>query len=141
MSDAIHPAPHRDRAGFLLLLFGASAAPIFWLGQEVLGYWFVAQSCYPGDHPQQVVSGPAVLMAVVVFDIVAVVAAALGGVVSFWCWQQVKGEKEGGFTQAIGIGDGRTRFLAIWGIMSSLWFFFAIAFNAIASLTVPPCLT
>ncbi len=141
MSDVTHPAPHRDRAGFFLLLFGASAAPVFWLGQEILGYWFVAQSCYRGDHPQQVISSPAVLSAMLAFDFGAVIAAALGGVVSFWCWQQVKGEKEGGFAQAIGIGDGRTRFLSIWGMMSSLWFFFAIAFNAIASLTVPPCLT
>jgi hypothetical protein len=32
------------------------------------------------------------------------------------------------------------RFLALWGIFSSLWFLCAIIFNTIGSLTVPPCL-
>ena len=36
-------------------------------------------------------------------------------------------------------GEGRNRFLALWGMMSSLWFFAAILFNIIASVTVPPC--
>ena len=37
-------------------------------------------------------------------------------------------------------GEGRDRFLALWGMMSSLWFFCAILFNAIASVMVPLCL-
>jgi hypothetical protein len=38
-------------------------------------------------------------------------------------------------------GEGRDRFLAMWGLLSSLWFFFAILFSTIASLTVTPCLS
>jgi hypothetical protein len=31
------------------------------------------------------------------------------------------------------------RFLAIWGLMSSLWFFGAILFNTIATIVAPLC--
>ena len=37
------------------------------------------------------------------------------------------------------IGEGRARFMALWGIFSSLCFFCAILFNIIASVTVPLC--
>ena len=36
-------------------------------------------------------------------------------------------------------GEGRTRFLAVCGLMSALGFAAAILFNTIAVLTVPPC--
>jgi hypothetical protein len=38
-----------------------------------------------------------------------------------------------------GASKGRDRFLALWGMMSSLWFFAAILFNVFASILVPPC--
>ena len=40
---------------------------------------------------------------------------------------------------ALQIGEGRARFLALWGIFSSLCFLIAILFNIIASVTVPIC--
>ena len=140
MSDAAHPAPHKNRVSLALLLFGAAAAPLFWLGQLMLGYGVTAMVCYPADRPQQVASSGPWGALLISFDAVAIIAAAAGGVVSLWCFARVRHEKGGGAHHALGIGEGRARFMALWGIFSSLWFFCAILFNVIASVMVPLCL-
>jgi hypothetical protein len=139
MTDLSHPAPHRDRAGFAVLLFGTCAAPIFWLGQLMLGYGVTAYTCYPGAHPETLADPGTLLSMLMVFDAVALAACVAGGTVSLWAWRQTRDESKGGPRHALHAGEGRTRFLALWGILSSLWFFLAILFNTIASLTVPPC--
>lgn len=138
MSGA-HPAPHRGRVSFTALVFGASAAPLFWLGQMMLGYGASAIACYGSDHPTTIASASALRTALVLFDAVAIVAALAAGTVSFLAWREVRHETEGDKTDALEIGDGRARFMALWGIMSSLCFFLAIMFTTIASVTVPLC--
>lgn len=138
MSDVAHPAPQEDRVGFWPLMFGACAAPIVWLGQMMLGYGITAYVCYPADHPRNQTPAP-LFLALIAFDAVALAICVAGGVVSWWAWRRTRDEKEGGHRQALHTGEGRTRFMALWGIMSSLWFFGAIVFNIIASVTVPPC--
>ncbi|HWC63384.1 MAG TPA: hypothetical protein VG501_07165 [Rhizomicrobium sp.] len=137
--DKTGAAPETRNVSFLLLLSGATAAPIFWIGQLMLGYIVSAYRCYPGDHPVPISFAHTLYSTLLSFDIVAVIAALAGGVVSFWCWRHIGRESR----EAVNfhVGQGRVRFLALWGIFSSLWFFFAILFNTIGSLTVPPCLT
>ena len=125
--DPIGPAPETREPRFLWLLFGCVAAPLFWLGQVMLGYSVTAYLCYPGDHPVGLVATKPLLAVLVAFDVVALAACAIGALVSCHGWRRVR-------------PVGRNHFLALWGLMSSLWFFAAILFNVIASLMVPPCL-
>ena len=127
--DPIGPAPETREPHFLWLLLGASAAPLFWLGQMMLNYGITAYVCYPADHPVGLAHNGILVAALAVFDIIALIASAAGGWISWSHWRQMRGH-----------GEGHNRFLALWGVMSSLWFFVAILFNAIASL-VPPCLS
>jgi heme/copper-type cytochrome/quinol oxidase subunit 2 len=136
--DPVGAAPETRSVHFLTLLFGAAAAPIFWVGQLMLGYAVTAYACYPGDHPVQVRYGSALLTTVIVFDIVALIVCAAGGLVSWRSWQAVRADR--GHRHTLHTGEGRDRFLAMWGLLSSLCFFFAILFNTIASVTVTPCL-
>ena len=139
MSGGTYPAPDRNQVSFWALIFGASAAPVFWLGQMILGYGVSAFVCYSGDHPTMMASTTTLRVALIVFDAVAIIAALAGGVVAYGCWRRVRNEKEGGASHAIDIGDGRARFMALWGMMSSLWFLGAIVFGTIASVAVPLC--
>jgi hypothetical protein len=139
-TTVVHPSPHRHRVSFAALMFGIIAAPVFWLGQMILGYGVSAVTCYGGDHPTTIASGAALRSALIVFDAIAIIAAIAGGIVSYMSWRRVRNEKEGGPRQALEIGDGRARFMALWGIMSSLWFLGAIVFSTIASVTVPLCI-
>jgi len=137
MSDTIDPvgaAPETQNVHFLILLFGACAAPIFWVGQLILSYVVSADACFPGDHPVLLSSTGFLFTALMAFDAVALLAAMTGAAVSWRIWTRLPPHPSL-------YEKGRDRFLAIWGLFSSLWFFFAIVFNTIASLTVTPCLS
>jgi hypothetical protein len=121
----------------LFLIAAASLAPLFWMGQVLLSYWVTAQGCYPGDAPEPGMAVSGIQAAVWSFDAVALVAALAGGIMSLMVWRRIG--RAGAHPAVVAMGEGRTRFLAIWGLYSSLWFFFAILFNAIATVTVPPC--
>ena len=124
LRDPIGPAPETRSPRFLGLLFGVSAPPLFWLGQMVLSYGLTARLCFPGDHPVR----PAthlLFASLMLFDLAALAACAAGWLVSWRVWAHAP--------------RGRTRFLALWGLMSSLWFLAAILFNITASILVPPC--
>ena len=139
MSDTAHPSPQRHRVSLATLLFGACTAPLFWLGQLMLGYAVSAFACYPGDHPQVLVATGPLRAALLAFDMVAIAATVAGGVVALWCLRQVRHEKGASKEAAMAIGEGRSRFMALWGVMSSMGFFCAILFGAIASISVPLC--
>lgn len=139
MSDTVDPigaAPETRNVHFLALLFGASAAPIFWIGQLCLGYAVTAFVCYPGDHPVMLSAAGPLFAALMTFDAIALVAALMGGAVSWRIWRRL-----GELRHRPQHPRGRDSFLTIWGLFSSLWFFFAILFNTIASLTVTPCVS
>lgn len=125
--DPVGPAPETREPRFLRLLFGCAAAPLFWLGQVMLGYGVTAYVCYPGDHPVSLASAGPLFAALLVVDVIALTACATGALVSWQAWRQLRP------------GEGRNRFLALWGMMSSLWFFAAVLFNVFASIMVPAC--
>ncbi len=105
---------------FAALLFGACAAPIFWLGQLMLNYAVTAYGCYPGDHPEAIASSAALRAALYTFDVVAILAAAAGGITAWLCCAKTGSAHT---NTAKSTSEGRARFLAIWGLFSSLWFF------------------
>ena len=140
MSDvASFPAPDRGKVNFSTLMFGFCAAPIFWIIQLTLGYWASAEACYGGDQPTVTATPGTLHVALVVFDVVAIAAALAGGVVSLGAWRIAQKEKRGGMRHALHVGEGRSRFMALWGIIASVWFLGAIIFNTIGSLVVPLC--
>ena len=139
--DPVGAGPEARSEKFLTLLFGATAAPIFWTGQLILSYAVTAYVCYPGDHPHPLAPGATLFPVLLVFDAVALLACAAGGIISWRAWDRSAHAGRAAPHHILHTGEGRDRFLAMWGLMSSLWFFFAILFNAIASVTVPPCLS
>jgi hypothetical protein len=138
MSDVLTTHRLARRPGFLALMFANIAAPIFWLGQLMLSYLVSSLACYGSDHPTTLASGTALQTALYAFDAVAIVAALAGGTVAFLSWRAVRDSgEESGFVAKM--SQSRTRFMAQWGMMSSLWFLGAIAFNTIATATVRLC--
>ncbi len=125
--DPTGSAPEARQLRFLELLFGACAAPLAWLGQMMLSYGVTTAICYPGDHPIGLLSRGPLFAALIVFDFFALAICCAGALVSWRGWGLVRP------------ADGRSRFLALWGAMSSLWFLVAVLFNVIASVVVPPC--
>jgi uncharacterized membrane protein YjgN (DUF898 family) len=134
MSDILHIPPIRAPRRFWMGMFGACAAPIFWLGQLILSYWVTAIVCYGSDHPTALNATGALRSMLVAFDVVAILACAAGALLSYMVLRSAT-RNASADTQIA----GRIRFLGIWGLLSSLWFFAAILFGTIVSLGVPLC--
>jgi hypothetical protein len=120
-------APETHQPRFLWLLVGASAAPRAWLGQVALGFGVSAYICYPGDHPVSLAAHAPLFAVLMAFDVIALGLCIMGAWISWFYWRR-------------GV-QGRNRMLALWGLMSSLWFLAGVLFNIIASLAVPPCIS
>ena len=123
--DVGHPAPHRGlvRTGFLML--GLVGAPLAWGLQFVVIYAFASQLCMV-QSPSWL---PWLLPAV---NLAGLVGAALALGLSFSHLRKTRQEHEDQAGSMTDAGEGRTRFLAIWGIWISIVFLLAIAFNTIA---------
>lgn len=133
-----HPAPQRHLVSFWTLLFGAAAAPFFWLGQMIFGFLVTSGACFGGEHPTRASASP-LHAALFAFDGIAIVAAMTGGIVAYASWQTLRREKQVDHKTALETGEGRARFLALWGVLSSAIFLAAILFTAIATVGVPLC--
>jgi hypothetical protein len=149
--DAAHPAAHhaprdparhasrRGRVSVTTLIVGASAAPILWLAQMLLSYGISADVCVGFTWATAVFTRTALHDTLFAFDAIAACGAIGGGLLSYRSWR-LAGTTGGGGPPATADPEDATRFLAHWGMLSSLWFFAAIVFNTIASIMISPCL-
>ncbi len=136
-----HPAPHRGRAEGSALAFGLAAAPLAWFAQLVIGYGIASHVCFPADNP--VTGLPPDLEAIWWLLFAVLVAAAgfalAGAVTAYASWRATREEAAGEAHHMIEAGEGRTRFLALCGLMTSLGFLGAIVFSLVGLFTVPLC--
>jgi len=139
MSDILHMPPVRAPRRFWISIFGASVPPIFWIGQLTLGYGVTALACYGSDHPTPTSATGDLYSALIVFDVIALLACIVGAVLSYSVFRSASREYTEKGLDVTTTVEGRVHFLGIWGLLSSLWFFGAILFNTIASLGVPLC--
>jgi hypothetical protein len=65
--------------------------------------------------------------------------ALAGAGASYRSWNATRREVEGETEDMVAAGEGRTRFLALWGLLTSVGFACAIGFSLIGLFTVPLC--
>ncbi len=134
-----HPAPHRHRVGLAALFFGLAAAPVAWNAQLLFGVALSAHACYPRDVPLELPIWSGLWGILVAIDVAGIVLAIIGGVVSFRSWRLTFEEAAGGPHHLLDVGEGRTRFLAMFGILTSLLFTIGLLFATASVFLVPIC--
>jgi hypothetical protein len=125
--------------GLSALWFGIAAAPFAWTLQQIISSTLAGYACYPHADPRTspVWSGlPPVLLAV---SAVAFAIALSGGGVAWNAWRQTRSERPGSAHHLMETGDGRTRFMAMCGMLTSSVFVIALAFGTTALYLVPLC--
>lgn len=127
-----HPAPQRERVGPVSVAFGLTGAPLAWIGLSLVNYGVASQDCTPPMASRAgIVLGVTVALAVVV---------ALAALWTAWrAWRRSHAEQAGGQERTMEVGEGRTRFLALCGVITSLGFLLGIAFALLPLLMVPSC--
>jgi hypothetical protein len=146
-SGARHPAPGRAHIALPALWFGLFAGPAAWSIQTLVNLPVASHSCYPAlsplDAPVTAVRG--IAFAVSVFALAVCVAAAA---VAFRSWMRLRGEHQEGsgrgseHTPAAALaetGEGRTRFMALCGLLTSLIFLVLSLVHTAAIFLVLPC--
>ncbi len=134
-----HPSPRRHRVHRWAVWFGLLGAPIAWGLQELVNVSLAGHACYPHDLPLAMPLWPHLSGILASVDAAAIVVCIAAGLVAFSNWRRTRDEKPGDAHQLLGSGDGRTRFMAMAGIMTSVLFLLGTAFAAINVAGVPAC--
>jgi hypothetical protein len=141
------PGPYGGPVSFAALAFGLAGGPMAWAVELNVGYGLASWPCFPGDHRMlQPLYGygwswPA--MIAILF------AATFIALVALWVsWRSFQKTSPMGLPGRadpqrqdghLDTGTGRTRFLALWGLVFSGGFALAALATGVAYLTVPRC--
>lgn len=142
-----HPAPQRGHVSLVALWFGIFAAPVAWSVQTLVNFPVAAHGCFPQleplTDPRTAVRGIAFAVSIIVL---AIGAAALA--VSFRAWMRTRGEHHDASgegrdhtaqTAALETGEGRTRFMALSGVLTSIVFLLLSLVHVASLFLVGPC--
>jgi hypothetical protein len=142
-SSTSHPSPQRQNVDVRLLLGGLAAGPAGWIVQLVVSYAVSSNAC-SAARAQEFSSGSAFhheTGALLAVNLLCLLLVVVGGLISYRNWRSTRGETGGDAESALTIGEGRTRFIALCGILSAGAFAIGILFNTLEPFTVPGCWT
>jgi hypothetical protein len=136
---AVHPAPAVRVATPAALWFGLFGAPVAWSLQLLASYALVAHGCYPDAAPMTMPVVPGLRALVLGTGAAALAVALLAGVSAWRSWRATRREHEGEHEALLEAGEGRTRFMALAGILLSAVFVLGIVMNVVPLLLLRPC--
>ena len=138
---ARHPAPHAERVKLHESFFALFGGPAAWFIQLCAGVALADQPCFvEGARAVAPLQSAAwTWPAMIVLMVIAAVVALLSCLVSWRAFQRTRHEAPGDDAHLMESGSGRTRFLALWGILLGAGFTLATAITAVAFITLPRC--
>jgi len=138
-AHAVHPSPHRAHVSAWAMWFCILGAPTAWSIQQLVNAPLFAHGCYPKDVPiAEPIWGNAGSVALTV-ELMAVAVCIVAGLVAWRNWRRTRAEKEGSGHHLIEAGDGRSRFMAMVGMICSGLFLLATVFATGLLFVVQPC--
>jgi hypothetical protein len=148
-SHDAHPAPERHRVTPFTLWFGLLGAPLAWSIQTLVNLPVSSHACFPRIEPLAVPGTGALRGILFVVSVGAIVIgiAALATAVHGWRLTRNEHQSRGGKgsehdrgTALAETGEGRTRFMAAAGLMTSVTFLLvSVAHTVVVFFVVPAC--
>jgi hypothetical protein len=134
-----HPSAARGATRVGALLYGLIAAPCAWIAAQVTSSTLAQAACFPQYAPRDVPAFPGLHLLHAAALVLALAVCASGGFVAYGAWRRTRGEHRGGGGTLLDIGEGRSRFMALAGMMTSAGFLIGTLFSVPAALLVPAC--
>ena len=136
-----HPVLHHDPVSAFQSAFGLLGGPGAWFAQLCAGYAMASWPCFPREeHRVLPEAGYAwTWTAIVAVSVVAIGISFAAFAVSRRTYERVQSESRGGHQHLVDVGSGRTRFLALWGMVLGASFAVATAMTLIAFFVLPRC--
>jgi hypothetical protein len=136
-----HPAPHRDQVCAFESAFGLLGGPGAWFAQLCAGYAMASWPCFPQDE-HRFLPEPGYAWtwtAIVAASIAATVVSVAAYLVSRRAYKRVQHESHGDHEHLLHVGSGRTRFMALWGMIFGAAFAVGTAMTLVAFFVLPRC--
>jgi hypothetical protein len=143
-----HPAPARSRVPLSALWFGFVGGPAAWAVQTLVNTPLSAHSCYPRLTPLSSPTTGGLRGIEFVVSLVALVVCLAAAAVAWGTWWRTRQEHQQGTGRGrqhqpgsalLETGEGRTRFMALAGVLTSVTFLVVSAMNTAAVFIVSPC--
>jgi len=135
----IHPSPQRDRVGAWAIWFGILGAPVAWSVQQLVNPTILAHGCFPHDVPLTDSIWANARTVTTLVELVCIAVCVAAGAVAWRSWQRTREEKPGSGHHLIEAGEGRSRFMAMVGLICSGLFLAAVLFATAVLYMVAPC--
>ncbi len=136
-----HSSPQRGKVSLAALWFGIYGVPIAWISLEIFSYVVTTSIC--GEISQTtmgMVAGTKSAWHILLpASLLATALALIAAYVALHNWRESHDEKPGSMHHLIDVGEGRTRFLAMFGLLTSIGFMIAFIFSATTLIVVPLC--
>ena len=143
-----HPAPARNDVSSGLLWFGLVGGPAAWTVQTLVDLAVASHGCYPRLFPLEAPVLSSLRAIVISVSLAALIVCITAGLAAIRSWSQTRhehqsssgaGEKHGPSAALLETGEGRTRFLALSGLMTSIVFTIAVLAHTVSIFIVGPC--
>jgi hypothetical protein len=129
-----------DWRATLILTVMMLAGPIAWSLSLFLKYALASNTCSylpPGSNENLTW----LWSWFIVIDVCALVITGIAAWLSYQSWSATRHESPGHIDTVSEIGEGRKRFLALWGLLIAMLFGSAIIFSFVVDVAVPPCVS
>jgi hypothetical protein len=136
LTPVSHPSPLRDKVSPWLLSAALFAAPTAWFVQLNISVLLGMRRC---SGLGEDAASPMVTSVLVAVGLAALLIVLLALWAAGRSWKLSRSEAGGGRHGALTSGHGRTRFLALAGIIGNSMFLIAIGFSLIIPLLVVSC--
>ena len=134
-----HPAPHRSRVSSWSTAIALALAPAAWGVQLLLDVSMSGHACFPKDVPLVAPAWDGLYGSLLAVNAGAILLCVIAGRVAWINWQRTREERAGSADRLLASGDGRTRFLALIGLLTSALFGLAVIFESINVVVVSMC--
>jgi len=135
-----HPAPKSESMGLAESFFAVFAGPLAWFVQLTAGFALATQPCFSGgDAHAPTPAAGWTHTAMVALVAACCMVALLASLVSWWAYQRTGDEGGGNHRHLLDVGTGRTRFLALWGVILGGGSAVVTLFTAVALVVLPRC--
>jgi len=147
-AEAGHPAPERAHVRTAVLWFGLFGGPAAWSIQTLVNLPLASHACYPQLFPLDAPATGGLRGIVFVVSILALLVSAAAAVSAWRAWrltrhehQQSSGKANEHRTEAAALetGEGRTRFMALAGLLTSMTFLLVSLVHLSTVFLVSPC--
>ena len=137
---ADHQAPRKHLVGLPALWFGLFGAPAAWAAQLISNYALMGHFCYPRDTPLASPTFGGVRALSIVISAILLLVGVTALTVALHSWNAARYRRAAEHHEVAEVGEGRTRFMAMAGIVASGIFVYALVMAGIPLVTMPVCL-